>query len=641
VCGIAGIVFLDGHPDVESELVVRMTRAMIHRGPDDEGFFRRGPVGFGARRLSIVDVAGGHQPLSNEDGHVWIALNGEIYNHPELRRSLQALGHRYRTNCDTETVVHCYEEHGVEGIDKLRGMFAFSIWDARRRTLVICRDRLGIKPLYWCVYNGALIFASEVKAILAAGVPFEIEEKVLECYLRLGYVPGRSTLFKGIMKLPPAHYLVAELGRREVQTFRYWTPRFTAENDLDEPECLEVFGRLLERTVADHRLGERPQGVFLSGGVDSSSLVAIHAAQLKDPVLTFSVGYTEERETSEFPQARRVAQQYGTRHHEYELSGHDFRDSLPRLVWHMDEPVADPAAIPLFFLSQLAREHITVIHSGEGADEILAGYAIYGRMLKMSEFQKRFGLLAARLVSRGLRLQAVPLRFRRYSEMFNEPLERRYQGVRRVLTSDCLRHLSRNGFPSAEHQAYREELISDLYRQTGHCPELNKMLSLDQQTWLPDDLLVKADKMTMAASIELRVPFLDHQVVELAGRLPISMKLRGSVNKYLLKRLMRDRLPSSILNARKRGFPVPMTQWLRGDLYESAQSWLLDSPLLKRFLARDGLEALLKDHRNGRADLKDEIYGLIVLSIWEQVFSGSPTADKLHHFPQPTVQNPV
>ncbi len=384
---------------------------------------------------------------------------------------------------------------------------------------------------------------------------------------------------------------------------------------------MEEFGRLLEQTVADHRLGERPQGVFLSGGVDSSALVALHAAQTNSPVLTFSVGYEKEHKVNEFPYARQVAQKFGTQHLEYVLSGREFAKSLPELIWHMDEPVADPAAIPLFFLSQLAREHITVVHSGEGADEILAGYGIYRRMLGVSSYQRQMGLWSGRLASLVLSLPGIPLRFRNYAEILNKPLSKSYQGVRRLMSEDSLHRLFGKNYPTEADQNYRNNIFSSFNLQSRYYPELNQMLSMDQQAWLPDDLLLKADKMTMAASIELRVPFLDHRIVEFANTLPLELKLRGNVGKYLLKRLMADRLPASILSARKRGFPVPMASWLRGSLHDFARSWLLDSPLLGRLFLRDELEALLKDHYSGRAHLQEEIYGLCVLSLWHQVFS--------------------
>ncbi|MGH9791950.1 MAG: asparagine synthase (glutamine-hydrolyzing) [Candidatus Acidiferrales bacterium] len=636
MCGIVGVFHLDGQRSADREVLRRMTSTIVHRGPDDEGFFADGPVGFGVRRLSIVDRAGGHQPLSGEDGSTWIAFNGEIYNHPELRELLLARGHRYRTNCDTETIVHAYEEFGEDMVQQLRGMFGFALWDAKRRRLLLYRDRLGIKPLYYAQLDDTLVFSSEVKALLEYGMPFRVEPRVVECYLRLGYVPGDLTLFEGVRRLLPGHFLAAEVGSSGPQLRRYWTPQFQSAAAGEDSAFLAEFERLLNETVAQHRLGEVPQGIFLSGGVDSSSLLAFNAAQVKEPVLTFSVGYGEERETSEFPYARKVAGQFGARHVEYELSGSDFAGSLPRLIWHMDDAVADPAAIPLFFISRLAREHITVVHSGEGADEILAGYGIYKRMGMISGWQRVLTPLGASALAAALRLPGVPVRYRRYAEWLDKPLHARYQGVRRVLTEDFLRRAARNGFPSESDCRYRESVFADLFERSRGYSELNQMLFVDLQTWLPDDLLVKADKMTMAASIELRVPFLDHRVVEFAGALPIDMKLRNGQSKYLLKLLMRGRLPDDILDARKRGFPVPLAQWLRGHLYGAAREWLLDSRLLRDFLRPEAMENLLESHRAGKADLSSEIYGLACLSIWHDVFRGA--AGKVAARPAPAMQ---
>jgi asparagine synthase (glutamine-hydrolysing) len=420
--------------------------------------------------------------------------------------------------------------------------------------------------------------------------------------------------------LLPGHYLTTGSGESGVQTHRYWQPPFQPVDRADETSCRAELDELLAETVAQHRLGEVPQGIFLSGGVDSSSLLAINAGQINEPVLTFSVGYAEERDTSEFPYARRVAQQYKAKHIEYELSGKDFAQSLPRLIWHMDDAVADPAAIPLFFISQLAREHITVVHSGEGADEILAGYGIYRRMAAITRWQRRITPAGAKLAGAALRLPGVPVAYRRYAESLGQPLSLRYQGVRRVLTADFLRRAARNGFPGDADSQYRAGFFHSLFRHAQGFSELNQMLSVDMQSWLPDDLLVKADKMTMAASIELRVPFLDHRVVEFAGTLPDHLKLRNGQSKYLLKALMRSRLPAEILDAPKRGFPVPLARWLRGSLYPAAQQWLLDSPLLAEFLRRDAMESLLESHRRGAADLSGEIYGLACLSLWHHVF---------------------
>ncbi|MBI1737754.1 MAG: asparagine synthase (glutamine-hydrolyzing) [Acidobacteria bacterium] len=620
MCGICGVFHQHGNRTVERATLEAMNRQMIHRGPDDEGFFLGGPVGFGARRLAIVDVAAGHQPLSNEDGNIWIAFNGEIYNHPELQPMLEARGHRYRTHCDTETVVHCYEEYGERMVEKLRGMFAFAIWDAPRKRLLVYRDRLGIKPLYYCRLGETLLFASEVKVLLEYGAPFGVNEAVLECYLRLGYVPGEQTLFRDIYKLLPGHFLVADQGQSELRIERYWKPPFAPGAERSEAEYAAEFVALLEETVAQHRLGERPQGTFLSGGVDSSSIVAINARQVREPVMTFSIGYAEERDVSEFPYARKVAQQYGAQHHEFELSLGSFAEALPKLVWHMDEPVADMAAIPLYFIAQLAREKITVVHSGEGADEILAGYSIYSKMKWISGLQKKVGALGSRLLARSLSLPGLPVRVNRYADWLDKPLMERYQGVRRLLTENWMRNLGRNGFPGVEHAAYRAQFFAELYGRYQGADELNQMLAADQQAWLPDDLLVKADKMTMAASIELRVPFLDHRVVEFAGNLPVSLKLHDGEHKYLLKKIMRERLPSEILDAPKRGFPIPLAQWFRGKLHNAARGWLLDSPFLRNYFRAEQMERMLETHRTGQADLSGEIHGLACLGIWHEVF---------------------
>ncbi len=622
MCGICGVFHQQGDRTVERSTLEAMNRKMIHRGPDDEGFYLGGPVGFGARRLAIVDVAAGHQPLSNEDGNIWIAFNGEIYNHPDLQPQLEARGHRYRTHCDTETVVHAYEEYGERMVEHLRGMFAFAIWDAPRKRLLVYRDRLGIKPLYYCRMGSTLLFASEVKVLLEYGFPFGVNESVLECYLRLGYVPGEATLFRDIWKLLPGHFLVAELGSPGLRMERYWRPRFEPRPERSEEEEAGEFLRLLEETVAQHRLGERPQGTFLSGGVDSSSIVALNARQVREPVMTFSVGYPPQAgDVSELPYARKVAQQFGARHHEFELSLATFADALPKLVWHMDEPVADMAAIPLYFIAQLAREKITVVHSGEGADEILAGYSIYAKMKWISALQNRIGAFGSRLLARTLGLPGLPVRVNRYADWLDKPLTERYQGVRRLLTENWMRDLGRNGFPSAQNCAYRQGFFEELYGHYRGADELNQMLAADQQAWLSDDLLVKADKMTMAASIELRVPFLDHRVVEFAGSLPVSLKLHNGEHKYLLKKVMRGCLPGEVLDAPKRGFPIPLKEWYRGELHDAARGWLLDSPFLRQYFRAEQMERLLKTHRSGQADLSGEIHGLACLGIWHGIFS--------------------
>lgn len=617
MCGIAGILYLNGQHTVESSLLRSMTEAIVHRGPDDEGFFMDGPVGLGVRRLSIVDVAGGHQPLSNEDGTVWIAYNGEAYNHAEVRQKLESKGHVFRTRSDTETIVHAYEEYGPEMVNHFRGMFAFAIWDKTKRRLLLYRDRLGIKPLYYCRIGDVLLFGSEIKSLLAAGLQFEVDSELLGCFLRLGYVPGERTLFRNVRKLLPGHMLAATIGDAGFSTREYWNINF-APRERSEPELLQELELLLAETIEQHRIGEVPQGTFLSGGVDSSYVVAVTAQQVQEPILTFSIGYPNR--SSELPQARWVANQFHTMHSEYELNEAVFADSLPRLAWHMDEPIADPAAIPLFFIAQHARESITVVQSGEGADEIFAGYGLYQKMQSIAKLRRVLGGPASGLVGGLARTLPMSKRFKRGAKLLNLPFEQAYRGIRTVFSDDEAAEFLIDD-PAAAGNDYLFEVLSSTHARTAANDDLSRMLAFDLKTWLPDDLLIKADKMTMAASIELRVPFLDHKVVEFAATIPSGYKLKSGQSKYVLKQLLRKYLPPSFVDAPKRGFPVPVSDWLRGTMYSAARSWLLDSTLLGSMMRRDKLDQLLSSHNAKTCDAGSEIYGLMCLAIWYDVFT--------------------
>ena len=618
MCGIAGILRFDKRP-VEVAALRAMTDVIIHRGPDDEGFYADGAVGFGARRLSIVDRAGGHQPISNETGDIWIAFNGEIYNHPELHQRLSSLGHHYRTNCDTETVVHAYEQYGEEMVQHLRGMFGFALWDKRKRRLLIYRDRLGIKPMYYARTGNALVFGSEVKSLLQAGVPFAVEHRVMESFLRRGYVSGELTMFKDVFKLLPGSYLTADLESGSVAVKKYWEPRFSSERKRSDAEYEQAFLSLFEETLSQHRLGEVPQGTFLSGGVDSSSVVAVSSKQVSEQLKTFSIGYADDAGMNELPAAKEIAQRFHTDHHEFLLSGDSFAASLPDLVWNMDEPVADPAAIPLFFLSKLAREQITVVHSGEGADEALAGYGIYKKMLTIGRGQKWVGRgLAKRIATSGM----LSGKSQKYLEWSSKPLETRYRGVRSVMTEQTVAHIYQGG-DASQPDAYGEQVWSSLFAKSAGYSELDRMLYVDLQTWLPDDLLIKADRMTMAASIELRVPFLDHKMLEFCASLPDDLKLRKGTTKYLLKKIMRDRVPDHILDGAKKGFSIPIGHWLKTSLFETARSWILDSAFLGENLRRPALEKMLLTHRGGSSNEEGPLFALICLALWHDIFRGA------------------
>ncbi len=620
MCGIAGIFHYRDSKPVDPLQLKRMADSMVHRGPDDEGFFVAGPLGLAHRRLSIIDLKGGHQPMSNEDESIWIVFNGEIYNHQDLRPVLEARGHLYRTRSDTESIIHAYEEFGDNFETHLTGMFGFALWDAPRRRLVLSRDRLGIKPVYYTVDRDRIIFASEIKAILEVeGIERRIDYDALDAYLSLRYVPGPKTMFKSIFKLQPGHTLTAEGGRIAVR--QYWDLAFS-EEPCDERQVMEEFEALLFDVCRSHLMSEVPYGVFLSGGVDSSGVVAVLKAILKDRLTTFTVGYEHADEINEFSYARLVSQHTESELYELTLPAKDFADWIPKLVWHLDEPVGDPACIPLYFLARYAKERATVLHSGEGADEILAGYSIYKKMEVINRFCGGPLFPLGQVLGRGLAPLCGKGKLARYLRLFAQPLDERYRGVSGHFLSGFKHELIKGGvLPDPGGYSLLTKTFRCYYDRVKAARDLNKMLYVDTHTWLPDDLLVKADKMTMAASVELRVPFLDHRLVEFAARLPVSYKLRGGETKYLLKKVMERYLPREVIYRSKKGFPVPVAQWFRNGLHELASDTLL-SPHAKvgAYLNRDCMGKMLQWHRSGKFDLSNELWGLLVLEYWLREF---------------------
>jgi asparagine synthase (glutamine-hydrolysing) len=583
-----------------------------HRGPDDHGQYLDGSVGLAFNRLSIIDLSGGRQPMSNEDGTVWIIFNGEIYNFVELRDDLLARGHRFHTRSDTETIVHAWEEYGEEVVGKLRGMFAFAIWDARQRILFAARDRLGIKPFYYYSDEKRFAFASEIKSLLEVpGVPHEVDPAAIGEFLRRRYVIGPHTMLRGIRKLEPGHTIrVSEAG---FQVKRYWDAPLEENTQISESAAIEQAGALLEEAVRMHLVSDVPLGAFLSGGLDSSCVVGLMAKLGVRDIKTFSIGYDSPE--SELPYARMVADHFHTDHHELRLSAVEFRDILPKIVWYMDEPVGDTACIPLYYLTQFAREKVTVALSGEGSDEIFAGYPIYNRMLAYESLNR---IPLARLGGRICSGLAGDSKVRKYAEMLGRPLEWRYGGV--------------GGLFSAG-QAERMRLSKDrpldgvaaAYQRCLGMPPLGRMSYIDLKTWLADDLLVKADRMSMANALELRVPFLDHRLVEFAIRLPRQLRLKGGVTKYLLKKWAERLLPREIVYRPKKGFPVPTKKWFRGDLAGYARETLLasDSPPRQFFQAAE-IEHLLEVHR--LEDRSEQIYSLLVFNHWHRQFVAAPAA---------------
>jgi asparagine synthase (glutamine-hydrolysing) len=618
MCGICGIVHFDKERKVDCNTLETMTDIMVHRGPDDRGLFIKNQAGFGHRRLSIIDLSEGHQPMANEDSTVWITFNGEIYNYLELRSELIKKGHLFKTRSDTETIIHAYEEYGEKCLEKLRGMFAFAIWDEKRQQVFAARDRIGKKPLYYAQVDEALVFGSEIKSVLQYGnCKREIDLLALDLYLSLRYVPGPRTMFKGIFKLQPGHYLI--LKNNHLSIYPYWdVQNSTPPKMRNEEDCIQEFLSLLNECVRMRLMSEVPLGVFLSGGIDSSLVVALMSRMVDTPIKTFSVGYEADFGTNEFDYAKSVAEKYNTEHYELRIGSSDFYEFIPKLVWHLDEPIADPATIPLFFLSEFAKKFITVVLSGEGADEILAGYYIYKKMLSLEKFQT-----VTKFVGRDLLLGIGNLilrqeKYQRYLKLATLPLTKRYQGVSNSFSSKAKESIAPD---TRRFNGELEKVFGEYYRKVETWPNLSKMLYIDLKVWLPDDLLMKADKMTMAASMELRVPFLDHELVQFAFSLPDHFKINGNKTKYLLRQIGKELLPPPIIEREKRGFPVPISQWLQGDLNQVARETLLDSKsACGNYFEPESVKSILKRHSRREEDLSEQIWNLLVFEFWCREF---------------------
>jgi asparagine synthase (glutamine-hydrolysing) len=623
VCGIAGILKLDPRETVEEARLKRMRDVLRHRGPDGEGLWIDGPIGLGHRRLAIVDVAGGHQPMTNEDATVWITYNGEIYNHAALRPGLEAKGHRYQTRSDTETILHSYEEEGDGCVERLQGMFAFALWDRPRQRLLLARDRLGIKPLYYAVTDRELLFASEIKAILAAtpGRP-ALNRAALPEFLATRFLAGDETFFQGIRKLPASHVFTWSMAggpRRR----RYWSlPTDTDDSPARLDERAADLTARLEATVRSHLMSDVPLGLFLSGGLDSSGLAALMAPMVSDRIRTFAVGF-DDPASNELPYARLAARAVGAQHHEVVLSPDEFFASLPRLVWHEDEPIAFPSSIALNFVSQLARPHVKVVLTGEGADELFLGYNWYRLTAWNERLGRPYWAWTPPVLRRGVghAVSSLPRGLRRYLGRSFLALD---PGVRAVFYENFA------VFPDA----WRRSLLldrrlvetTDPYREQLRCFEqapgstLERMSHADLQTYLVE-LLMKQDQMSMAASIESRVPFLDHELVEHVVRMPVRFKIRGLTTKAVLREALRGRVPREILDRRKLGFPVPFGRWARERFAPLIRSTVLGPRALARgLLAPQTLERLVAEHEAGAANHADRLWLLLNLEIWQRIF---------------------
>ncbi|HEX7086290.1 MAG TPA: asparagine synthase (glutamine-hydrolyzing) [Vicinamibacterales bacterium] len=611
MCGIAGLLSLDGRP-AQPDQVRAMCAAIVHRGPDDEGFYADAEVALGMRRLSILDLDGGHQPMSNEDGSVWAVFNGEIYNYRELRAGLDARGHVLRSAGDTETLVHLYEEHGADFVSQLRGMFALAIWDRRRRTLLLARDRLGIKPLFYAQRGSTLYFASEVKALLQVpAIDRQLDwQAVGHLFAALSTPPDRSIL-AGVRKLEPARTLVAGPGRPPVVR-RYWEIRFEPDRTSTEGELCERLRAHLDAAVREHLASDVPLGAFLSGGIDSSAVVATMARLGVAPIRTFSIGFSE-RTHDELAYARRVARVFGTEHHELVLEP-DVLGVLDDLVWHLDEPFGDSSAIPTFMVSRLAARHVTVVLSGDGGDELFAGYERYQveeRERRVARIPRWIRVLAGRIATatpewtRGrnfLRHHALD-GWERYVDAVT--LFRLHQ--RQRLFRPEFRDIVESGDPS-------RGLVADLNRRGGHW--LSALQALDIERYLPLDILAKVDRMSMAHSIEARVPLLDHRLVEFAATIPPELQFRDGIGKQLFRRALAPLLPREILHRPKMGFAVPLDVWFRGRLGPYLHDLLLSRESRARGIFDTGyIEQLIGQHALGR-ELGLHLWTLISFELW-------------------------
>jgi asparagine synthase (glutamine-hydrolysing) len=617
MCGIAGILEFDRDRAPDLELLSRMTGALAHRGPDDQGFYHQGPAALGHRRLSIVDLAGGTQPMANEDGSVWIVFNGEIFNHADLRRELEAAGHVFRTRSDTESIVHLYEEHGPEGCARrLLGQFAFAIWDARRQLLCLARDQVGIKPLFYRATGDRLLFASELKAILEddAGER-EMDPEALLDFLSYRYIPAPRTIFKGIEKLPAGHLLVWEKGHLRKE--RFWRSPFAGEPPANgapagEPEedAARRLADLLRDAVRRQLMSDVPLGAFLSGGIDSSIVVGLMASAMKEPVKTFTIGFREEK-FSELPFARRVAERWKTEHHELIVEPESV-EILPRLVRQLDEPFADASAIPTYYVSRMARETVTVALAGDGGDEAFGGYTRYQWALKYARYDQLpipargtlFRALAGCL--RGSRWGTAARRLAldpasRYADLLG------YTGGRQAaafLAGDFQRLAA--GRPDFA-------VIRDVAAGAAGADDLARLQHIDLETYLPDDILVKTDRMSMLNSLEVRVPLLDHRVLELAATFPPGWRLA----KRILKKAAGELIPPELLERRKKGFSVPLRHWFRDDWNGYARDLLLGQRSRERgIFDHAAVDALIRAHVEGRRNATDSLFALVVLEEW-------------------------
>jgi len=621
VCGIAGMI---RRPDevVDADSVHRMCQAIVHRGPDDEGVYARGPVGLGMRRLSIIDLTGGKQPIHNEDESIWIVFNGEIYNFPQLRRELEERGHRFYTHSDTEVIVHLYEEHGADCVSKLRGMFAIALYDLKKNSLLLARDRLGKKPVHYALRDGRLYFGSEIKTILAVRPDLaEIDPEGLLQYFYFGYIPDPSTAFRDIRKLPAGHLM--EFHNGEIRIRQYWNlPEYGTHPAISEEECLEELEKRLQEAVRIRLISDVPLGALLSGGVDSSIVVALMARESSKPVQTFSIGFREEK-FNEAEYARKVAERFGTDHHELVLDP-DLEETVTYLSGMLEEPFGDSSMLPTYYVCRMARQQVTVALSGDGGDELFAGYDRYLTAMERRKFdplQRLFGpvyrkgihgLIPAGMYGKNLAWNVSLNERDRYldSLSFFPALHRE----RNLFTAEFLKTAKTMPDPLREWQR--------LYDDAPATDRLSRLLYLDTKTYLNGDILAKVDRMSMATSLEVRVPMLDHEFVEWVTSLPIEWKFRSGARKHILKKLAeRVGIPPEVIHRKKQGFQLPLVEWMRNEVKQKFWSILLEPRTLQRgYFKPSAIKTLIDEHVQGRRNRSGLLWRMLVLELWHRNF---------------------
>jgi asparagine synthase (glutamine-hydrolysing) len=622
MCGISGIFEFERHDPISPELVRRMTDTIIHRGPDDDGVYVGPGIGLGFRRLSIIDVAGGHQPISNEDGRIWVMLNGEIYNYPELRKELLDRGHKFTTRSDTESIVHLYEEYGQECFRKLRGMFAIALWDSRERKLLLARDRVGKKPLFYAANQNRLLFGSELKCLLAVdGSIRTIDPQALSDYFSFGYVPAPKTIYRDVRKLRPGHYLVASANG--VQEVPYWDLSFAEVENRTENEWCEMLRHSLCEATRVRLMSDVPLGAFLSGGVDSSSVVAMMSHLMKRAVTTCSIGF-EDKEYNEADFAREISRKFETDHHE-QVVHPEAIEILKKLVWHYDEPFADSSAIPTYYVSWVARQSVTVALGGDGGDESLAGYRRYyfdnlenrlRRMVPAGVRREVFGPLGRAYPA----LAWAPRVFRAkatFQSLSRSPLEG-YFNTMSIFRADEKPLLLSHDFRASLGGYDSIEVLRHHYDRVETDDLLSRIQYVDMKTYLPDDILAKVDRASMAVSLEVRAPMLDHHFLELTTKIPSSLKLRGKCGKYIFKKAMADVLPQDILHRRKQGFAVPLARWFRDELRDLAHDAIFsrnDGVLNAHYLRK-----IWDQHQSGTYDRSSHLWSVLMYREWYEKF---------------------